>query len=308
MLSGRLPPAVRFACWSSTFRQALDSHRSPFARQRRWHAPCNKAMTAACRGVTMKRLLRVQNWGAPLSSSPARRRLEPDPPLRGPSAGGLITLLSLLALGAVVSAVAFLVLRTSPTASELTAYVEPAGTSIPAPEQPLSPPTVIPTVAPDRSAKEFDGHTQAIAVLPTVAAPRQLPTEPPQPTPTPRAVVLPTVIPLLFPHQPQPGRPPSFYPPSRLTRSRRRTSYQPQWRRSRLNRWRSRRRQHRQSDLPSRAPSSPPRFLSRTSIWNAPALCRQIAVAKVPIVLARRPSTRRRCRLGYLRRNWPPSR
>jgi len=116
-------------------------------------------------------------------------------------------LFSLLFLGAVVTVVAIFVLRTSPTAVESAPYVEPAGTTIAAPAGDVAPPTLVPTVAPGQATAHHD-HTQAIAMLPTVAVPLQEPTEIAAPTPTPRAVVLPTVVPLTLP-SPAATRPPS---------------------------------------------------------------------------------------------------
>jgi len=80
-------------------------------------------------------------------------------------------LLSLLLLGAVVAGVALVVLRTSPAAFLSATDVQPIGTVIAAAEISAAPPTLVPTVAPDQSPTRPDGQTQAIAVLPTVAAP-----------------------------------------------------------------------------------------------------------------------------------------
>jgi hypothetical protein len=158
------------------------------------------------RVVSLPRL--AQHRGTPLSSSFSRR---PDPDLRPQSAGAgtIVTLLSLLLLGVVVTAVALFVLRTSPTAFLSAPDAEPTGTVIAAAEISAAPPTLIPTVAPNRSSTRSTDQTQAIAVLPTVAAPVKQPIQAAPPTPTPRAVVLPTVIPMTLP-SPEATRPPSL--------------------------------------------------------------------------------------------------
>jgi hypothetical protein len=142
-----------------------------------------------------------------LSSFLSRRRLDPEFQARGPSSGNIATLFSLLLPGVVVVAVALFILRTSPAALESTAFVEPEGTSVAAPQIQAAPPRVVPTVAPDPSSAALNRHIQTIAVLPTVAAPLPQPTERAEPTPTPRAVVLPTVIPMTLP-SPVATRPP----------------------------------------------------------------------------------------------------
>jgi hypothetical protein len=119
-------------------------------------------------------------------------------------------LCSLLLLGGVVAAVAIYVLRASPDAVDSAAFVEPAGTTIAAPEQRSAPPTLVPTIAPELSADGPDGQTQAIAMLPTVAAPKELPTAATEPTPTPRAVIVATVIPMTLPP------PAATHPPTQL--------------------------------------------------------------------------------------------
>lgn len=144
-----------------------------------------------------------------MASSPSNRRLvDPDLQPRAPQAGTLVTLLSLLFLGAVVAAVALFVLRTSPATFISATNVEPTGTTIAAPDIQAAPPTLVPTVAPLQSTTDPGGEPQAIAMLPTVAAPTPELAQVAAPTPTPRAVVLPTVIPMTLP-SPTATRPPS---------------------------------------------------------------------------------------------------
>ena len=143
-----------------------------------------------------------------MSSSLSRRRLDPNLQPSTPQAGTIATLFSLLLLGAVVTAVALFVLRTSPTTFMAASHVDPVGTTIAAPDVHVAPPTLIPTVAPGQSTKGPGGQIEAIAMLPTVAPPPQQPAQVAQPTPTPRAVVLPTVIPMTLP-LPAATRPPS---------------------------------------------------------------------------------------------------
>src|SRR5262245_54119192 len=84
---------------------------------------------------------------APLLSSLSRRRSDPELQRREP-AGLQATVFSLVFLAAVVTAVALFVLRTSPTTVDTATDVEPAGTTIAAPQDRVIPPTPVPTVAP----------------------------------------------------------------------------------------------------------------------------------------------------------------
>jgi hypothetical protein len=108
----------------------------------------------------------------------------------------ITTLLSLLVVGAAVAAVAYLVLRSPSSAVDSAERLEPVGTALPAPSEPPTLPTPIPTSEPDSDAQPeptalgFTGEAPAVAGLPTVAAPQEA-----EPTPTPRVIALATVVP-----------------------------------------------------------------------------------------------------------------
>ena len=108
----------------------------------------------------------------------------------------ITTLLSLLVVGAAVAAVAYLVLRSPSAAVDSAERLEPVGTALPAPSEPPTLPTPIPTSEPDSNARPeptalgFTGEALAAAGLPTVAAPQET-----GPTPTPRVIALPTEVP-----------------------------------------------------------------------------------------------------------------
>jgi hypothetical protein len=143
-----------------------------------------------------------------LSSSLSRRRQESGLRPRKPTPNIVATVLSLLVLAALVTAVAFLVLRIIPTAMDTANSTEPAGTTIAAPAEQAAPPTPIPTVASELSAPGFHGQAPAVAMLPTVAVPQEVPAAEAPPTPTPRVVLLPTAVPTILPS-------PATLPPSR---------------------------------------------------------------------------------------------
>jgi len=119
------------------------------------------------------------------------------------------TLLSLLVVGAAVAAVAYLVLRSPSTAVDSAERLEPAGTALPAPSEPPTLPTSIPTTESDSNARPeptalgYTGEAPAVAGLPTVAAPQQA-----GPTPTPRVIALATEVPATA-VPPQPTLPPA---------------------------------------------------------------------------------------------------
>jgi hypothetical protein len=110
------------------------------------------------------------------------------------------TLLSLLVVGAAVAAVAYLVLRSPSSAVDSAERLEPVGTALPAPSEPPTLPTPVPTSEPDADAQPeptalgFTGEAPAVAGLPTVAAPQEA-----GPTPTPRVIALPTEVPTAVP-------------------------------------------------------------------------------------------------------------
>src|SRR5215207_318892 len=112
----------------------------------------------------------------------------------------ITTLLSLLVVGAAVAAVAYLVLRSPSSAVDSAERLEPVGTALPAPSEPPTLPTPIPTSEPDSDAQPeptalgFTGEAPAVAGLPTVAAPEEA-----GPTPTPRVIALPTEVPTTVP-------------------------------------------------------------------------------------------------------------
>src|SRR5829696_8860300 len=119
------------------------------------------------------------------------------------------TLLSLLVVGAAVAAVAYLVLRSPSSAVDSAERLEPVGTALPAPSEPPTLPTPIPTSGPDSDAQPeptalgFTGEAPAVAALPTVAAPQEA-----GPTPTPRVIALQAEVPATA-VPPQPTLPPS---------------------------------------------------------------------------------------------------
>ena len=129
-------------------------------------------------------------------SSPARMRMEREVTRRSNAPAVITTLLSLLVVGAAVAAVAYLVLRSPSSAVDSAERLEPVGTALPAPSEPPTLPTPIPTSEPDSNARPeptalgFTGEVPAAAGLPTVAAPQET-----GPTPTPRVIALPTEVP-----------------------------------------------------------------------------------------------------------------
>ncbi len=108
----------------------------------------------------------------------------------------ITTLLSLLLVGAAVAAVAYLVLRSPSSPVDSAERLEPVGTALPAPSEPPTLPTPIPTseldadAQPEPTALGFTGEAPAVAGLPTMAAPQEA-----GPTPTPRLIALPTEAP-----------------------------------------------------------------------------------------------------------------
>src|SRR3954464_12678565 len=79
------------------------------------------------------------------------------------------TLLSLLVVGAAVAAVAYLVLRSPSTAVDSAERLDPAGPPVPAPSEPPTLPTPIPTTESDSNARPeptalgFTGESPAVA-------------------------------------------------------------------------------------------------------------------------------------------------
>ena len=146
-------------------------------------------------------------------SSSARMRVEREVTRRSNAPVVITTLLSLLVVGAAVAAVAYLVLRSPPSAVDSAERLEPVGTALPAPSEPPTLPTPIPTSEPDSNAQPeptalgFTGEAPAAAGLPTVAAPQET-----GPTPTPRVIALPTEVPATTVPEaapPQPTLPPA---------------------------------------------------------------------------------------------------
>ena len=141
--------------------------------------------------------------------SPARMRVEREVARRSNAPVVISTLLSLLVVGAAVAAVAYLVLRSPSTAVDSAERLEPVGTALPAPSEPPTLPTSIPTSESDSNARPeptalgFTGDAPAVAGLPTVAAPQQA-----GPTPTPRVIALATEVPATA-VPPQPTLPPA---------------------------------------------------------------------------------------------------
>jgi hypothetical protein len=125
--------------------------------------------------------------------SPARIRVEREVGRRSNAPVVITTLLSLLVVGAAVAAVAYLVLRSPSSAVDSAERLEPVGTALPAPSEPPTLPTPIPTSEPESDAQPeptalgFTGEAPAVAGLPTVAAPEEA-----GPTPTPRVIALTT--------------------------------------------------------------------------------------------------------------------
>jgi hypothetical protein len=119
------------------------------------------------------------------------------------------TLLSLLVVGAAVAAVAYLVLRSPSSELDSAERLEPVGTALPAPSEPPTLPTPMPTsepesdAGPEPTALGFTGDAPAVAGLPTVAAPQET-----GPTPTPRVIALATAVPATA-VPPQPTLPPA---------------------------------------------------------------------------------------------------
>jgi hypothetical protein len=136
-------------------------------------------------------------------------RVERDVARRSNAPVVITTLLSLLLVGAAVAAVAYLVLRSPSSAVDSAERLEPVGTALPAPSEPPTLPTPIPTSEPDADAQPeptalgFTGEAPAAAGLPTVAAPQEA-----GPTPTPRLIALPTEVPATV-VPPQPTLPPA---------------------------------------------------------------------------------------------------
>jgi hypothetical protein len=146
-------------------------------------------------------------------------RVERETARRSNVAVVVSTLLSLVVVAAAVAAVAYLVLRTPSSAVDSAERLEPVGTAIPAPTEPPSLPTPIPTalpaVDPEPTALGFSGEQPAAIALPTVVAPATVPETLPEtvpeaagPTPTPRVIAPPTAIPPTVP-PPPPTLPPS---------------------------------------------------------------------------------------------------
>ena len=132
-------------------------------------------------------------------SSPARLRVEREATRRSNAPVVISTLLSLLVVGAAIAAVAYLVLRAPSSAVDSAERLEPVGTALPAPSEPPSVSTPIPTSEPDPepqpTALGFTGEVPAVAALPTVAAPQEVAPEESGPTPTPRVIALATAVP-----------------------------------------------------------------------------------------------------------------
>ncbi len=122
--------------------------------------------------------------------SPARLRVEHEAARRTNGAVVISTLLSLLVVVAALAVVAYLVLRAPSSTVDSAERLEPVGTALPAPTEPSTSPTPIPTAEPEPTALGFTGEAPAVTGLPTVAAPREA-----GPTPTPRVVSLPAAIP-----------------------------------------------------------------------------------------------------------------
>jgi hypothetical protein len=141
--------------------------------------------------------------------SPARMRVERDVVRRSNAPVVITTLLSLLVVGAAVAAVAYLVLRSPSSAVDSAERLEPVGTALPAPSEPPTLPTAIPTPEPDSDAQPdptalgFTGEAPAVAALPTVAAPQEA-----GPTPTPRVIAVQAEVPATA-VPPQPTLPPA---------------------------------------------------------------------------------------------------
>src|SRR5215208_7793810 len=138
----------------------------------------------------------------PVYGSPARMRVEQEVARRSNAPVVISTLLSLLIVGAAVAVVAYLVLRAPSSAVDSAERLEPVGTALPAPSEPPTLPTAVPTSEPDSNAQPqptalgFTGDAPAVAGLPTVIAPPTVAA--PQeagPTPTPRVIALPTEVP-----------------------------------------------------------------------------------------------------------------
>jgi hypothetical protein len=132
-------------------------------------------------------------------------RAERDAPRRGNASVVITTLLSLLVVVAAVAVVAYLVLRTPSAAVDSAERLDPVGTALPAPTDPPTLPTMVPTAETEpedeQPALGFTGE-QPAAGLPTVAAPQPEATEEPAaveevsgPTPTPRVIAQPTEVP-----------------------------------------------------------------------------------------------------------------
>ena len=141
--------------------------------------------------------------------SPARMRVEREAARRSHAPVVISTLLSLLVVGAAVAAVAYLVLRSPSSAVDSAERLEPIGTALPAPSEPPTLPTPIPTSEPESDARPeptalgFTGEAPAVAALPTVAVPQEA-----GPTPTPRVIALQAEVPATA-VPPQPTLPPS---------------------------------------------------------------------------------------------------
>jgi hypothetical protein len=131
---------------------------------------------------------------------------------RRSNVGAIITtLLSLLVVVAAVAVVAYFVLRAPSTAVDSAERLDPVGTALPAPTEPPSLPTPIPTTEPEPTVLGFTGEEPANSGLPTVAAPTAPPTQATGPTPTPRVLSLPTEVPATAPP------PPPTLPPAQAT-------------------------------------------------------------------------------------------
>src|SRR5918992_4601010 len=145
----------------------------------------------------------------PVYGSPARMRVEREVGRRSNAPVVTSPLLPLLVVGAAVGAVAYLVLRSPSSAVDSAERLEPVGTALPAPSEPPTLPTPIPTSEPDADAQPeptalgFTGDAPAVAGLPTVAAPQEA-----GPTPTRRVIALATAVPATE-VPPQPTLPPA---------------------------------------------------------------------------------------------------
>src|SRR5215207_9290280 len=145
----------------------------------------------------------------PVYGSPARMRVERKAARRRHAPVVISTLILLLVVGAAVAAVAYLVLRSPSSAVDSTETLEPVGTALPAPSEPPTIPTPIPTsepeldALPEPTALGFTGEAPAVAALPTVAAPQEA-----GPTPTPRVIALRAEVPATA-VPPQPTLPPA---------------------------------------------------------------------------------------------------